>query len=149
VTEQNAKCFSCDELFLQVGDDACPSCGSTIWTPHNPDYTITSEADGDEFSGSKEVDEWEFATHERDGPQPNVQELHIQTEDEWEYIFREPNPDDGYELYQKRRPDDRVSDDDVVPVTVAEYIDSMTVAALNYAKLVIHPSDEVYTAPGN
>lgn len=149
MSSQTAKCFDCGGFFSVDEYDECPHCESSLWTPYDPDYSTTEDADDTEFSGSKKIDGRHVETNERPDPQPDVQELHIRTKDDWEYIFREPNPADGYELHEKRRGDGSVSDDDVVPVRVAEYIDKMPNASLNYAKLVVHPSNNIYTPPSD
>lgn len=142
-------CPRCQSVFVaDHTPDQCTQCGSGSWVPHRESSGSTSETNQDsEFRGSKLVIEYEFTTYERASPRPNVQQLRIETEDRWEYIFREPGPNDGYELFEKHDPTGAVSTDDVVPVAVAEYIDEMVVASLNYAKLVIHPSDGVYEPP--
>ncbi|MDL0131244.1 hypothetical protein PNP59_09905 [Halobacterium salinarum] len=144
-----ARCYDCDHTFSGDSRHGCPRCGSQTCTPFNPDYTLTEDADTDEFSGSKSIDDVTQITRERPHPQPDVEELHLQTADGWEYIFRQPDPADGHELYEKYRPDESISEDDVVPVSVAEYIETQPHLSLNYAKLVVHPSDDIYTPPNN
>lgn len=143
-SDQTATCLSCGSAFpLGVRGEACPECHSTHWVP---DRDVPPDENDDRVSGSKEVETWKLDTHERVG-QDNVRELRIETMDGWKYIFREPKANGGFELFYKIRSDGTQSEDDVVPVTVAQFIDKMTEAALNYAKLVVHPSDDVYTPP--
>lgn len=146
--EETWWCVTCQDTFVETGTpNECTECGSSSWVPYTDPEETTDEPD-DEFSGSKNVVEYDYSTLEREDPRPNVQQLSIVTEDGWEYLFREPNPNDGYELHKKFDSTGNTSTDDVVPVKVAEFIDDMVIASLNYAKLVIHPSDGVYTPPG-
>ena len=149
MTDDEWWCTDCQSTFVASDTpEQCTQCGSEGWVPfREPNHSDSEDGSPAEFRGSKEVIEYDFTTHERASPRPNVQQLRITTEDGWEYVFREPGPNDGYELYEKHNPTGSTSDDDVVPVAVAEYIDEMVVASLNYAKLVIHPSDGVYKPP--
>lgn len=145
-------CTHCQARFTtSARPEQCPQCDSEYWVPvresSDGDSEMVSNGVSTEFEGSKEVVEYEYSTHERAPPQPNVQQLRVATEDGWDYIFREPEPNKGYELYEKYNPNGSKSDDDIVPVTVAEYIDEMVIASLNYAKLIVHPSDDVYDPP--
>ena len=102
------------------------------------------------FVEEKEVDHHRWKMHRRPDPQPSIYQLHIRTKDGWNYIFRDIGAGDGFELKQKRRPDNSPSDDRVVPASVARYADGLEhnfethPVRLNYAKLVVHPSEGIY-----
>ena len=142
--QDDALCLDCDSTFpLQVRGERCPECGSKIWVPANrPEDKIH-----DEFAGSKEVDCWDITHKSRGSVHPDVRQLEISTMDGWEYVLREPDPGTGFELFRKFRPDREQSEDDVLPKPVAEFIQEMNAAGLNYAKLTVHPSLDVYTPP--
>lgn len=149
MSEPTASCITCGETFpLRTRGDVCPMCESEVWVPDDdPDRETTSDrTKNPPESGSKKVKNWWLKTLNREGKE-NVQELHIETEDDWEYVFREPAPNSGHELYRKFRSDGTRSESEVVPVPVAEYIDDMQVASLNYAKLIVHPSKDIYAPP--
>lgn len=97
------------------------------------------------FDETKNVVNHQWKYKNRYGPTPDVVKLCVRTKDGWNYVFHELQPGEGFELIEKWDSTGVRSDDDIVPVTVARYIESNDDLEpkdgrdvnLNYAKLVV------------